>query len=126
MLEIAFTASLRGKNPSIAMSTYNQCKKYIDENFSNPQISPSLVAEKCCINVRYMSRLFKNIADIQPRQYIDRLKLNKAVSLLLKTNLSVGQIAYSIGYLDQYHFSRNFKKAYGLSPNNFRKRHILL
>lgn len=124
LLEQSFNSSFEDTNSSVSMATYNQCKKYIDEHFSIPQISPSFVARKCGINVRYMSRLFKGIADIQPRQYIDRLKLNKAVSMLLTTNLSISRIAYSIGYLDQYHFSRNFKKAYGLSPNNFRKSHI--
>ncbi len=71
-----------------------------------------------------MSRLFKQYQNITPWEHIMRLKLNKAATLLLTSDLPVKTIARSIGFEDQYHFSRNFKKFYGYSPQKYRKIHI--
>ncbi|MCE5341774.1 MAG: AraC family transcriptional regulator [Planctomycetaceae bacterium] len=102
-----------------SMNTYKRCRKYIDENFSTLFL-PSQVAQKCSVNVRYMSRLFKQYADVTPHEYIMRLKLNKAANLLLTTNLSIKNIAQTAGFADPYHFSRNFKNFHGVSPNHYR------
>jgi AraC family transcriptional regulator of arabinose operon len=103
----------------VSPATYTRCRKYIDENFSTLFL-PSQVAEKCGVNVRYMSRLFKQYADVTPHEYIMRLKLNKAANLLLTTNLSIKHIAQAAGFADPYHFSRNFKNFHGVSPNRYR------
>lgn len=106
-----------------SMKTYRICRKYIDENFSTILL-PSEVAVQCGINVRYMSRLFKRYANITPHEYIMRLKLNKAANLLLISSMPVSDIAEMIGFVDPYHFSRNFKKFHGLSPRYYRDAHI--
>lgn len=119
---VGFTAA--GKSSSLSMATYHNCKKYIDENFSQFNISPGRVADKCSVSVRYMSRLFKQIAAITPQDYIMRLKLNRAASLLLTTNMTVNQTAKEVGFADPYHFSRNFKKFHKISPLKFRANHL--
>jgi AraC-like DNA-binding protein len=48
--------------------------------------------------------------------------MRQAARLAENTNLSVKQIAYSVGYQDQYLFSKMFKKTYGLSPKLYRER----
>jgi AraC-like DNA-binding protein len=123
LLEQATSIAQSGEHISKAVATYRKCRKFIDENFSSIK-SPSQVADACNINVRYMSRLFKQYQNITPWEHIMRLKLNKAATLLLTSDLSVKTIAYSIGFEDQYHFSRNFKKFYGDSPQKYRKIHI--
>ncbi|OQA00316.1 MAG: HTH-type transcriptional activator Btr [Planctomycetes bacterium ADurb.Bin401] len=106
-----------------SLNTYGRCKKYIDENFSHIML-PRQAAEKCNLNIRYMSRLFKKHAGITPESYLMRLKLNKAANLLLISNLSVKSIAAELGFADQYHFSRTFKKFHGLSPVFYRAAHL--
>lgn len=102
-----------------SMNSYMRCRRYIDENFSKLFL-PSEVAAKCNVNVRYMSKLFKKYANITPHEYIMRLKLNKAANLLLISNDTIKNIAEMTGFLDPYHFSRNFKKFHGISPNFYR------
>ena len=53
-----------------------------------------------------------------------RLKLNKAGRMLLTSELSVKEIASMVGFEDQFHFSRNFKKHFGYSPSEYRNMHI--
>ncbi len=119
LLEQSSDISPAANSLSASMNTYTRCRKFIDENFSTLFL-PSQVAQKCNVNVRYMSRLFRQYADITPHEYIMRLKLNKAANLLLTTNLAVHHIAQSAGFADPYHFSRNFKNFHGVSPNQYR------
>jgi AraC-like DNA-binding protein len=109
---------------SVATATYHNCQKYIDENFSS-LISPSQVADACGINVRYMSRLFKKYNTVTPQEYIMRLKLNKAVNLLLTSGLAINEIGHSLGFSDPYHFSRVFKRFHGLAPHHYRQLHMI-
>jgi len=123
LLEQGASTVIAKKTEPVATETYRYCQQYIDENFSNIFL-PSEAADKCGINIRYMSRLFKQYANITPREYIMQLKLNKAANLLLASPMSIKEISDKVGFSDQYHFSRNFKKMHGLSPRKYRNTHI--
>jgi len=58
---------------------------------------------------------------IPPRQYRSRLKLRRAHLLLLDSGLSVQQVADAMGYGEVSHFSRQFKRWSGLSPQAYRQ-----
>lgn len=64
--------------------------------------------------------MFREYTGISPIKYMHKIRIEKAQSLLLTTNMPVKAIAYEMGYNDEYHFSRLFKKHTGLSPKNFR------
>ena len=59
---------------------------------------------------------FKNITSHTPLQYIKKIRLNKAMDLLSKENLQVKETAYAIGYESSFHFSKDFKRYYGIPP----------
>lgn len=107
----------------LSFETYKSCKKYIDENFSW-LLYPRDVADEFSITVRHMSRLFKRYGQATPHEYIMRSKMNKASVLLLTSTMTVNRIATLVGFQDQYHFSRNFKKLYDHSPQKYRQIHI--
>ncbi|AQQ09218.1 Bacillibactin transport regulator [Sedimentisphaera cyanobacteriorum] len=123
ILEQTLSLSPSENNHTLSLEKYRKCKKYIDGKFSEI-ISPMDVAEACSVNIRYMSRLFKRYSNITPQEYIMRLKLNKAASILLTTNLTIREVGYEVGFEDPYHFSRNFKKFHGSSPLHFKNTHI--
>ena len=110
-------------NTSLSLVTYKSCKKYIEDNFSW-LLYPRDVADEFGITVRHMSRLFKQYSQVPPHEYIMRLKMNKASVLLLTSSMTVMRIATIVGFEDQYHFSRNFKKFYGSSPKKYRNSHL--
>lgn len=119
LLEQASELAHPRHSASGSTQTYRQCRRFIDEHFST-LCSPADVADAYGINVRYLARLFKRFGNITPHDYITRLKLNRAASLLLTSNLPVKQVAAMVGFEDPYHFSRNFKKFHGLSPSHYR------
>jgi AraC-like DNA-binding protein len=122
---IRVAASLRYTAAGIPLSlmAFRRCRNFIDRNFSSIASSQA-VAKACRINVRYMARLFQQYGSMPPQQYLNRLKMNKAASLILNTPLPIQEIARQVGYEDPYHFSRNFKKQFGRSPRHFRQIHI--
>jgi transcriptional regulator GlxA family with amidase domain len=68
------------------------------------------------------SHLFKHQYGMPPAKYLRTLRLEKASRLLETTLLSIKEIAGQVGYYDGYHFSRDFKRAMGLTPSEFRTR----
>ena len=122
LLRQASHLSLHSVPFPVSRDTYENCKRYMDLNFSSIK-SPGEVAQHCSIDVRYLSVLFKRYCHISPSQYLMQLKFNKATYMLLSTNLTIKEIALKIGFEDPYHFSRNFKKFHGCSPNDYRKNH---
>ena len=64
---------------------------------------------------------FKKITAYTPHQYIRRMRLNKAESLISQDNLNVNEVATKVGYEDASQFSKEFKKYFGYSPKEAKK-----
>lgn len=58
---------------------------------------------------------------MSPTQYLKSIRIRKAKELLETTFMSVKQIMSVVGIGDRNHFAHDFKKAYGLSPTEYRK-----
>lgn len=116
--------------PQIAV-TETQREKYINKavyyisTMYSKNISVDLLAHYCGLDRRYLSRIFKLVKGVTIQQYIMDLRMQKAHELLQFTQLSVGDIARSVGYTDVYNFSKMFKKNYGKAPLHFRKISII-
>ena len=67
-------------------------------------------------------RIFREHTGVGPHQYRLHLKLSHARDLLLKTELSVKEIAFESGFEEEQYFCRFFKKAMGRTPSSYRKR----
>jgi AraC-like DNA-binding protein len=65
-------------------------------------------------------KLFKSYTGLSPYQYFLQLKIHRAQHLLQEDNLSVKEIAFMLGFDNQYYFSRIFKKKTGSPPSQWR------
>lgn len=68
-------------------------------------------------------RLFKTEAGMPPGQYLQKLRMRKASTLLTATLMSVKRIVIEVGYNDKSLFGRHFRKAYGLTPSEYRAKY---
>ena len=68
----------------------------------------------------YFSKLFQKRIGISPRKWLIAFRMEKASLLLHTTDLTIGEIALSVGYDDQLYFSRLFRAAYGVTPTAHR------
>lgn len=84
-------------------------------------ISLEALAAQVGISKFYLIRLFKEQTGFTPKEYANTLNLKKACKLLKETNLSILEISQTLGFCNQYHFSKNFKLFSGYSPTKFRK-----
>ena len=69
----------------------------------------------------YISKIFKEKTGDSPINYLIQIRLGKAKEMLEENRGSIRTIAAQVGYDDVYHFSKLFKKYYGVSPLYYRK-----
>ena len=95
-------------------------KSYLDENIHR-LVSSKELSRVIFRSPDYCLKLFGREFSITPYAYqIDR-KIERAKSLLVETNMSVGEIAEALGYEDLHYFSNLFFKKCGIRPLKFRK-----
>ncbi|MCI8387171.1 MAG: AraC family transcriptional regulator [Clostridiales bacterium] len=94
--------------------------KYIHTNFQKP-ISNEKLASIEHLSVSQYIELFKKSTGATPRSYIIELRIRNACDLLCRSDLTVSQIAQTVGYDDAHYFSRLFKLHRGISPENYRR-----
>jgi AraC-like DNA-binding protein len=78
------------------------------------------MAEFCNLSQVQFRRVFERHVGIQPKKFIDEVKLKAAAQKLQYTDLSIKQIADLFNYKDQFHFSRRFKSIFGVTPARYR------
>ena len=66
-------------------------------------------------------RRFKAAIGVSPKEYLLKLRMDKAKHLLLEKSANIREIAYVCGFENEYYFSSCFKKSVGLSPSEFRR-----
>lgn len=101
----------------------NNIFKYINENF-NKKITVSGLAEQANVTSYHFCRLFKLSTGKSPVEYINSLRINKAISLLQESELNITEIAYECGFEDSNYFSRIFKKYKNISPTQMRNSNV--
>jgi len=64
--------------------------------------------------------LFKQVTGISFKEYLNKVRIEEAKSLLEHTDYSIMEIAVACGYSDQSYFTKVFKKATGITPKQYR------
>lgn len=93
---------------------------YIQEHYTE-KITLAMLAEEFHLSEKYISWYFKEHFYISFIQYVSHLRMMKAKDLLLITEQSVTEIAFSCGYPSVNYFIRSFKGEHGVTPLQYRK-----
>lgn len=104
-----------------AYATYERIRRHIAEHFETITCLTE-IADASGVDVAYLCRLFRRFGRESPFQYLQHLRLNRAAELLQTTELLVKDIAGQLHFADAFNFSRSFRNAFGVSPNELRKR----
>lgn len=94
--------------------------KYLQENFCDPCLSQTTIADLFHISTYTLSRLFKDQFGIGFAEFISGRRMEYAKQLLLTTDAQVGEIAVRVGLPNLNYFSRLFKTTTGVSPTKYR------
>ena len=98
---------------------YLRLKKYVDDNYTDPDLSLSSVGAEMSYNAKYLSAVFKKNMGVGISEYITAVRVQCACTLIGQGLTCVSEIAALSGYRDALYFSKAFKKRTGLSPKNY-------
>lgn len=96
--------------------------QHIEHHYSEPLHRENISAELRC-NPTYLSSLFTRNLGIGLREYITQFRVERAKVLLLTGRFTAAEVAYTVGFEDQSHFGRAFKKLTGTTPARFHTTH---
>ncbi len=94
--------------------------EYIEQNLGR-EIKIEELAALWPLHPNYFIRFFKSQTGLPPMAYIANARLNKARGLLKDTDIPMNEIAAGVGISDYSYFSRQFKKATGYTPSQYRR-----
>lgn len=89
----------------------------IEENYTNSEFSVEDMSKMLSISKSTLIRKLKSITDKTPIEILGEYRLNKADALLRKQGLPVKEVAFQVGFNDQYYFSRKYKEFFGYPPS---------
>ena len=92
---------------------------YINQNFQNPELSLEEISIKTGISQRRISEGISAQFNCNVKTYINNIRIKEAQRLLKKSNLSISEIAYKVGFSSPNHFNRVFKAITGENPTEF-------
>lgn len=92
--------------------------KYISQHY-NENITNDELAAIAGMSTVYFRKLFTNIMGVSPITYVHQFRTEKAKEMLASDYGTLSDIAQSLGYLNLYDFSRDFKKHAGVAPSKY-------
>lgn len=97
-------------------------KKYIDEHFSDSDLSLKKISEAFSYNPKYISSVFKKEYEIGISDYLNTVRIQHACDLIERGLTAVNDIGFLCGYNDPLYFSKVFKSKIGISPKAYVKK----
>ena len=94
---------------------YHMREHYMDE------IDFSELSAKMGFSSAYLTKLFNKYKGDTPLKHLTEIRIHEAKHLLLNTNLPIREIGEKVGYPDQFHFSKTFRRLTGQNPTAYRK-----
>ncbi|MSU61155.1 MAG: helix-turn-helix domain-containing protein [Pedosphaera sp.] len=92
---------------------------HVRENYAG-RISLCAAAAMCGMGAAKFGRVFKDAAGMTIGSYLNHVRMSHAVELLEETRESIAEIAFKLGFSDQSHFDRRFRRTFGRTPSQHR------
>ncbi len=104
-------------------NNFNQIKSAVNyiNNFYTEDISLEYLAQLSYMSISSFKSLFKQLYNCSVTEYIQKQRLNKALALLEKENMSISEIAKIVGYSTSSRLAKLFKKNIGITPREYKK-----
>jgi AraC family transcriptional regulator len=112
----------RSRFPPQAGRWEERARSLLRERFREP-VTPREVADEIGVHPAHLARLFRVRYGESLGEFVRRLRLQWAAEQLATTDLSLAPLAVEAGFCDQSHFTRAFKRLYGVTPARFRAMH---
>jgi AraC family transcriptional regulator len=111
-------APARGCGHALSPMQVNRVREYIRAHLAS-DIDLAELADQVNLSPHYFSTLFKRTFGLPPHHYVLRERIHEAQRLLAAGRLSISEVALSLGFSDQSHFSQAFRKMTGTTPKRY-------
>lgn len=101
--------------------TMKRIMAVINRNLSNSDFTVNQLLEEAGVSRTQLHRKIKEQTGYSAARFIQNIRMQQAYNLLKEKKVNVSQIAYSVGFASQSHFSTTFKQYYGMTPSEFIK-----
>ena len=115
-----FSRNYNHRNPQ--RHIVQDAKNFIHDNYANPQLSVSLIADSLLISADHLSKIFNKLNEVKLLEYITQFRIMKAKEILTDTSSCIEDVALAVGFSSSQYFCRSFKNETGLTPTQYRKR----
>ena len=106
---------VKGNNDALMERVMN----YMNEHLADQDLNVEKLTADVGISRAQLHRKLKEIAGVSAGEFIRNLRLEQAARLIEEGQINITQVAYSVGFNNQTHFSTVFKKHYGMSPSEY-------
>jgi AraC-like DNA-binding protein len=113
------TPTIEFKNRGLTHTQLQQVLDYIHTHLDR-DLSLAELAEFINISPTYFASLFKQAAGVSPHQYVIQQRVERAKTMLAKTDLAIADIALQVGFSSQSHLTQQFKRITGMTPKQIR------
>lgn len=103
-----------------AKESVHKAIRYMQDHYME-DIDIGTLADSLGFHSAYLTRLFNRYVGETPLKYLTGIRIEEAKKLLRDSSLSIADVGERVGYPDQFHFSKTFRKATGMNPSAFRK-----
>jgi len=93
-------------------------QEYIEDNYKD-NISCNQLSKISGLSIYYLIRLFSNEYDFSPHGYQNYIRIKRVKQLLMNEKMTMADIALDVGFVDQSHMVKHFKKSVGITPNRY-------
>lgn len=107
--------------PSKELLFIQGTRQIIQANFSNSQFDVATLARKVHLSVSQLNRKLNSLIDRPAGQLIWEMKMDYAAELLMQQRYTIAQVGWEIGFENQAHFCRSFKRKFQCTPTQFQK-----
>jgi AraC-like DNA-binding protein len=114
------TRERRKEQPNCYEKTVARAKYLMESNVYSAINLPA-ISGQLGVSTSRLNEIFKTYTSMTPYQYYIDIKIHKAESFLEQEDVPVKEVAFKMGFEDQYYFSRLFKNKTGLSPSEWRR-----
>ncbi|TVY06667.1 AraC family transcriptional regulator [Paenibacillus cremeus] len=122
MHEVHTNLERDGTAPDSGQQAYEKVKDHLENAYAS-EVKMESLAEQYGISVSYLRKMFQRSLGMSPKQYHSHIRNEHARRFLMYSELTIREIAEVCGYLEEYHFSKTFKKLNGMPPTRFREEH---
>lgn len=96
----------------------SQAIRYVQEHTSEP-VTVAHLADHVAMSPSAFAHLFREVTGMTPYQFVKRMRLDRARTLLVEDSLSVSEVTREVGYTSLSHFITEFKRYFGVTPRAY-------